>query len=214
MTAPPPSPALLGVLDNTGPVRGRAPARSLLIVALVACAYPAWTLVSSPLRAARGSLSLAWFAGVAALWFAGFAVPLAFAIVPRRGQVLPDGDRALRVALLAAAGLIGVSCFVPGFASSSFASPSRTWPGCLIASATLTAPTLLAGALVLRRVALVGSWRLGAALGAAGGALAGLTLHLTCANARPAHVALGHGGGIVLGAILGGLSFSLLRLRR
>ena len=212
--APPPSPALLALLANMGPAKARAPARALLVVAVVACAYPAWTLATSPLRADLGTLPVAWFAGIAALWFAGFVTPLRFAMVPPRGQVLPDGDKAFRAALVAAVALSSACFFALGRAGPSVV-PSRTWQDCIIASAKVSVPTLLAGAFVLRRVALAGAWLLGAALGAAGGALGGLTLHFTCASVRPPHVVLAHCGGIVLGAILGALVFSLLiRARR
>jgi len=135
--------------------------------------------------------------------------------VPPRGHVLPDGDRAFRAALVAASVLISISFFALWRAGPSFPGSSQTWQGCLFDGAKLSAPTILAGTFVLRRVALADSWRLGAALGAASGSLAGLTLHFTCGSASPAHVALAHGGGVVLGAILGALSLALLvRLRR
>ena len=208
MTTPPPSPALLASLDDMTAVRPRSPARALLVVALVACAYPAWTLAQASLHAPLKGV------GVAALWLAGFIASLYVALVPARGQVIPDTARALRVALVSAAALLVASILGAarsGHAPSSGSLPS--WRACLIFSLEVAVPTIIAGAVALRRVALVPSWRLGAALGAAGGALAGLTLHFTHAPAGPGHMALAHGGGVVLGLLLGALTAPLL-LRR
>jgi hypothetical protein len=192
------------------PVRARVPARSLLIVTLIACAYPIWRFTTLPLRPDFGTLPITWLVGVGALWLAGFIVPLALAILPRAGQVVPDGQRAARTAFMTALGLIGVGLFLglEAFSGERSTAPGsaellRSWRGCVTAGLKVTIPTIVAGALVLRHVAIVDSWRLGAAVGAAGGSLAGLTLHLGCANGSPAHVALAHGGGVVMSAILG-----------
>jgi hypothetical protein len=55
----------------------------------------------------------------------------------------------------------------------------------------------------LHRVLLVGSTRLMAAAGAAGGALGGLTLHVLCPVGGGLHVGLGHGGAVAVAALLG-----------
>jgi len=54
----------------------------------------------------------------------------------------------------------------------------------------------------------VGSWRVAAALGAAGGALGGLTLHFICGFGGGLHVGLAHAGAVVLGAGIGALVLS------
>jgi hypothetical protein len=86
-----------------------------------------------------------------------------------------------------------------------------SWRGCVITGLEVSAPVIVAGTLSLRRVAILDPWRLGAALGAAGGALAGLTLHLTCPDSRPVHLALAHAGGVVMSAVAGALSLLLVR---
>lgn len=213
---PPPSTALLASVAKMAPVRARVPALSLLFVTLIACAYPAWALTALPLRPDLGTLPIAWVVGVGTLWLAGFLVPLTLAILPRSGQVVPDGERAARTAFLTALVLIGVGLFLgieafTGDRSTALGSAEllTSWRGCATAGLKASLPTIVAGALVLHHVAIVDSWRLGAAVGAAGGSLAGLTLHLGCSNGSPAHVALAHGGGVVVGAILGAICLPL-----
>jgi hypothetical protein len=64
-------------------------------------------------------------------------------------------------------------------------------------------PLMLTGALLLRRLFPIGSARIAAALGALGGATAGLVLHLSCPIGGALHVGLSHAGGVALGAALG-----------
>lgn len=208
---------LLGHIAQMQPVHPRVPARSLLIVALVACAYPAWALTALPLRPDLGALPIAWVVGVGALWLAGFVLPLTFAILPRRGQVVPDGERAFRTAcmtavvLIGASLLLGVETFGGGRTSIPGSAESLTsWRGCATTGLMVSAPVIVAGALALRRVAIMDSWRLGTAVGVAGGSLAGLTLHLGCSNGHLAHVAQAHGGCVVIGAVTGALSLFLI----
>ena len=57
--------------------------------------------------------------------------------------------------------------------------------------------------LLLRRAVPSGNAWLGAGLGAAGGAAPGLMLHLHCPNGDAMHLALMHGGVVVLASALG-----------
>jgi Negative regulator of sigma F len=218
---PRPSAALLAHVAKMRPVRPRVPRRSLLMVALVAGTYPAWALTALPLRSGLAGLSVVWVAGVGALWLAGFIVPLTFALLPGTGHVVPDGKRAFRTACLTAILVIGASLLlgVDVFGGSRATSPASAeslaaWRGCVTGGLRVSAPVIVAGTLALRRVAFVQPWRLGAALGAAGGSLAGLTLHLSCSNGQPLHVLLAHAGGVVIGALAGALSLVLLGHRR
>jgi hypothetical protein len=212
LVPPPPSTTLLAHIAKMQAVRPSVPARSLLIVALVAWIYPAWALTALPLRHDLGALPIAWVVGVGALWLAGFILPLTFAIQPRTGHVVPDGERAFWTACLTAAVLIGASLLlgVETFGSRRVSIPGsaallRASRGCATTGLRVSVPVIVAGTLALRRVAILDSWRLGAAVGVAGGSLAGLTLHLGCPNGHPAHVALAHGGGVVIGAVVGAL---------
>jgi hypothetical protein len=76
---------------------------------------------------------------------------------------------------------------------------------CLIMGmATALVPVIL-GALILRGSVPVGSRWAGAGLGAAGGSLGGLFLHLHCPVADALHLGVIHGGVVALGAIVGAL---------
>lgn len=214
---PPPSAALNDYIARMGRVRPRVPKRSLLIVALGACAYPAWTLTALPLRPDLGVLPVAWTIVVGSLWLAGFGLPLTFAVVPPSGQVLPDGRRALRIATLMAALsisaslLLGIAALVGGPPLPRAPATSLTsWGACVAGGLRVSVPTTAVATFTLRRVVMRDSWRLGAAIGAAGGMLAGLVLHLTCSNRGPGHLALAHGGGVVIGALLGALTYFML----
>jgi hypothetical protein len=150
--------------------------------------------------------------GVGLLWLAGFVVPLALAVLPRRGQVLPDGVRAGRAAFLTCSTLVLVGLLFTVDAPGATILPRTTWAGfaklwwhCVSFGLKVSIPLLIFSALVLSRVAVISVGRLGAAVGAAGGALAGLTLHGLCPYGGAVHVGLAHGGGVVIGAIIGAL---------
>ena len=216
--APRPSARLLADVARMQAVRPRLPLRSLLLITLVACAYPAWALSAQPFRSRLADLSATWAVGVGALWLAGFIVPLTRAILPGTGQVVPDGNRALRAASLAAVMLM-IASLVPGVealgggccaTAPRSAEPLSSWRGCVTAGLRVSAPVMMAGLFALRRVAIMHAWRLGAALGVAGGSLAGFTLHLSCSNGSPAHLALAHGGGVIIAGLAGALSLLLV----
>jgi hypothetical protein len=77
----------------------------------------------------------------------------------------------------------------------------------------ITALTLIAGGWAIRGLVPTGGASLGAAIGAGGGALAGLSLHVLCAVPGGAHAALGHGGGVVLGLLAGAALGAIAGLR-
>src|SRR5438874_1628360 len=112
--APPPSQALLAAVAVTKPVRTRVPLRTLLAVAAAAAVFPIAAFAIYPLRKDLHALPRFWIAGVAVVWLTGFLVPLAAALLPPPGQVLPDGARAGRTAILAALTLvlIGLLCTI------------------------------------------------------------------------------------------------------
>lgn|GEM_PF-3321811 len=203
---PPPSPALLAALANLAPVPPRRPVRSLFVVLFAGCAYPAWTVASSPLHPQPATGPVVWLMGHATLWFASFVVPLAAILVPVRGQVLPDGGRAIRFALLTAAMIFGIGLMRDSVPHPCLPAPlARSWLSCLLHGAKLAAPTIATGAFALRHAAQADGWRLGAALGLAAASLAGLTLHLACAPCF-APAGLPCGGFVVASAALGALA--------
>jgi hypothetical protein len=209
-TPPPPARALLDAVGAMKPVPTRRPGRTLATVTALLLLYAAIPLALKRLRPDLPYLPVPWLALVALAWLLGFALPLGAAFLPRRGQVLPDGARALGAALLAAAGLIAISLLTARDA------PGHSWPSdgpLLLASVAHCLRFARPASIVpfgvalwfARRLAPVGSWRLGAALGAAAGALLGLVLHFLCPYSSALHVALGHGGAVVACGVLGAL---------
>lgn len=216
-SAPRPSGALLDAIERTEPVRTRAPHRTIAIVALAALAYPIYVVTQFPLRQDLSALPMGWFIPVALLWLAGFVLPLTLALLPVRGQVLPNEGRAGRLAIVFAVALTLVGLFTID-APGRTIMPAGGWQGfwfswwhCIAFGMRIVVPALVAGTVALARVMLVGAARLGAAVGAAGGALSGLTLHGLCPLGGVLHAMFAHGGSVVLGALLGAVTFPLVR---
>jgi hypothetical protein len=216
---PPPAPssALLSAIDSMRPVRTRVPLRTLLVVAAAAAVFPIAAVALYPLRRDLHALPPLWVAGVAIVWLAGFLIPLATALIPPLGQVLPDGTRVGRVAVLASLTLVLMGLLFTVDAPGITILPKTRWAGffhlwwhCVSFSLKVSIPAVVVGAVVLRRLPVVSLTRLGAAIGAAGGALSGLTLHGICPYGGAPHVGLAHGGGVVIGALLGALWLPVL----
>ena len=126
-------------------------------------------------------------------------------------------SRAARVAVLAALTLVLTGLLFTVDAPGVTILPETRWAGflplwwhCVSFSLKATVPMLLVAAIALRRMTVVNLSYLGAAVGAAGGALSGLTLHGLCPYGGAAHVGLAHGGGVVIGAALGALWLPVL----
>jgi hypothetical protein len=214
---PAPSPALLAALGEMQPVRTRIPLRTLLVVAAAAAVFPIAAVAIFPLRRDLHALPPLWLASVAVVWLAGFIFPLAAALLPSPGQVLPDGTRAGRTAVLASLTLVLVGLLFTVDAPGVTILPKTRWAGffhlwwhCVSFSLKVSVPAVIAAAIALRRLSVASLGRVGAAIGAAGGALSGLTLHGLCPYGGAPHVGLAHGGGVVIGALLGALWLPLL----
>ena len=215
-SAPRPVAALLANVEGLQPVRTRRPMKTLLFVAAAAIAYPIYALSQFPLRADLGALPWSWFIPVALLWLGGFVWPLTLALMPARGQVLPNEGRAGRAAVIVAAVLTLVGFLTVDAPGRTIIPTTRAddiafWWHCLSFNMRIVMPVLIVGTVALARVMLVGAARLGAAIGAAGGALAGLTVHGLCPVGGVFHVVAAHGGAVVTGTILGALVFPLVR---
>jgi hypothetical protein len=210
--APPPGAELLARVQRIAPVRTRRPGLALSAAVLVSGLYPAYLLHLYPMRKDMGALPGWWVAVAGLAWAAVFVALLARAFLPRRGDVLPDMSAAFRTTVIGTLGLMGLGLaftidapcctIVPAARWSDFAS---AWWHCVSFGLRISLPTLVVGALLLRRLVWVRGVRMGMALGAAGGALAGLTLHLLCPIGGALHVGLAHGGGVVVGAVIGGI---------
>jgi hypothetical protein len=217
---PPLDPALLAEMAALRPVRTRVPARTALILVLGAVVIALATVLRVGLRRDLPALPAGWVIAVAAAWAGGLLVVLLAATLPRRGEVLPDTGRAGRSALLVAAALLLLGLFGTVDAPGVTVVPATTWSAfaarwwhCTRLGLALALPLLLLGGLLSRRIFPVGGARIAAALGAAGGAAAGLALHFVCPVGGGLHVGLAHAGVVSLGAGLGVAALSrLLRL--
>jgi DNA-directed RNA polymerase specialized sigma24 family protein len=122
-----------------------------------------------------------------------------------RGQVLPRWRGAGTAALIVAVGFIAFGLLVhPSGPSSLSYGLARFHHGhvCLeLGLATAVVPIVL-GSIALRGALPIGARPTAAALGAAGGSLGGLVLHLHCPIADALHVGLIHGGVTVVAAAL------------
>jgi len=208
-------PPLYGLKRRMGPiakVRTRRPGIAFAVAALASLLWGALAFAVHPLRGDLPWLPMAWLVPVAAVWALGFAWALSRAIVPPRGQVLPDGRAAERIALLILVALTALTALgtvdAPGHSKVPENFVVVTWH-CLRFSLLVGAGVLLITLGALRRLRAHASWRLGLAIGAAGGALGGLSLHFLCAYATAAHVTAGHAGGVAGGALVGALAARL-----
>jgi hypothetical protein len=209
-TPPPPSEALRTKLASLAPVQTRRPMRTAVAVALFVLAYGALFVALHHLRPDLPYLPMPWVVGVAAAWFLAFALTLGLAMVPPRGQVLPDLTRAERLALALSLGLLAMSALATRSAPGHSLEPApgraavTAWH-CIRFSLLVAAGTLTFALVAARRVVRVGTWRFGAAIGAAGGAFGGFLLHWICPYATAAHVTIGHAGAVLVAGALGAL---------
>lgn len=205
---PPPSARLLDAVRGMKPVRTRAPRLALGAVLAVAAVVVAALLLSHSLRADLPWLPAAGMVAIGAAWALGAVGGVGVALLPRRRQVLPSGVRALRVAVGVTVALVALAVLAPPEAPGHTEIPvgaeaiSRA-ARCTATALAVAAPILIAGVLALRRVDGVARWRLGAALGAGGGAVGGFALHLICRFGGAFHVGAGHAGAVALAALLG-----------
>jgi hypothetical protein len=219
---PPPSADLLRAVQGMKPVRTRSRLGAFAAVALAGLVGPAVVLIRGPFRRDWPGLPAAWVIAAVALWGVSFALSLAAALVPRRGDVLPAPSRASRIAAAAMAALALFALFatveVPGLSMQPAERGWTLFESCLHCIGTIAKVALVflvVGLVALRRVVPVGRARVGMALGAGAGAMGGLLLVFICPFASAAHVTLGHVGGTVLAAIAGALLLpAVARLRR
>jgi hypothetical protein len=202
---PPLGAALEAELAALRPVATRRPMRDFAKVALLSLVYGAALLGLLALRRDMHGIPTWWLVSNGAAWFVGFVAMAYLAIVPRRGTVMPRWRLAGIGTVLVSLGFVGA-----GLMMDPMSPDSRTLGldnlhhghACLeLGLATALVPIVL-GALVLRGAVPVGSRWTAAGLGAAGGSLGGLVLHLHCPIADGWHLGLVHGGVVVLSALL------------
>jgi hypothetical protein len=207
---PDPGSALLAQIDAIKPVPTRKPARSLVLLGLAAGAAVAIHLIAYGPRRDLSALPPLWVAAVAVAWTAAILAALLRSTIPGRSEVLPDPARAGWTAGLVAAALLLLGLFAtvdaPGatiIAATTWSSFARSWWHCITLSLGAILPLLLVAGLIHRRLFPVGGVAIAAALGAAAGATAGLSLHFICPIGGALHVGFAHAGAVTVGAVLG-----------
>jgi hypothetical protein len=202
---PPPGAALEAMLADLKPVATRRPWRDLALVAAASLVYGGGLLAVLTLRQDMHELPMMWMAGAAVAWALGFVLPLYLAIVPRPGTVMPRWRLAGFAAATCAAAFMLLGLLVHPTGPSSIELPMaqfhRGHPCMEVGLLAAIVPVSL-GALVLRGALPVGARWAAAGLGAAGGSLGGLVLHLHCPIADAMHLGLIHGGVVLVAALL------------
>ncbi|HEX5058176.1 MAG TPA: NrsF family protein [Kofleriaceae bacterium] len=207
--APPPAPPpmsaeLQAELGSLTPVAPRRPLRQLAIVVAVSLLYGAGLIAALSMRRDMDELPMGWLVATAIAWLVGFALPCYLALVPRKGSMMPRTRWAAASAIVASIAFIALGLTVHPHGPSSLDYSQQFAHGhwCLeIGLATALVP-VIAGAVFLRGALPVGSRWIAAALGAGGGCLGGLVLHLHCRIADRWHVGLIHGGVVLVAALL------------
>lgn len=207
---PPPKPPPIGdalerELGALQPVPTRQPLRQLAMLVIVSVVYAGGLVFFLTLRDDMIELPMGWLVGVALGWLFGFLVPSYFALLPRPGGMTPRWRLAAIASVVASVGFVSLGLAVhPMGPSSQLYGTDRFAHGhtCLeIGLVTALVPVII-GALFLRGALPIGSRWIAAALGAGGGCLGGLVLHLHCDVADQLHVGVVHGGVVIVAAAL------------
>lgn len=203
--APPLSAALEAELGQLAPVATRRPVRQLALLIAASLIYGAGFVAMLAMRRDVRELPMGWLAGVGVMWLAGFVVPVYLATVPRPGAVAPRWRLAGVASVIAAVGFVGLGLVLhpsgPSSAQLGWAQFTRGH-GCLELGLLTSIVPVVLGAIFLRGALPVGSRWAAAALGAGGGSLGGLMLHLHCPVTDGLHVGLVHGGVVGVAALL------------
>jgi hypothetical protein len=204
--APPPlSAALEAELAQLQPVATRRPILQLVLLLAVSLVYGAGLLVMLTMRRDMHELPMGWLLSAGVAWLLGFVVPITLATVPRSGSMMPRWRLAGIASVAAAITMIGLGLVLhpagPSSIELGWAGVTRGY-GCLANGLETAIVPVVLGTIFLRRALPVGSRWVAAALGAGGGSLGGLVLHLHCPVADGLHVGLIHGGVIALAALL------------
>jgi hypothetical protein len=192
-------------LASLSPVAPRRPLRQLAMLTGVSLVYGAALLAALSMRRDMAELPTSWIVAAAAAWFLGFAVPCYLAMVPRPGSMTPRWGLAAASAIVTSIVFVVLGLLVhPSGPSSELYGSDRFMRGhtCLeLGLATALVPVVV-GALFLRGSLPVSSRWIASALGAGGGCLGGLVLHLHCHIADGLHVGVIHGGVVIIAALL------------
>jgi hypothetical protein len=218
--APPPLPeALEHELADLAPAPTRSPRRDAVTLLVISLAYGGALLGILSLRRDLGFLPRLWLVVYCSAWLTSVLVLGWLALVPRRGEVMPRWRHAGALAAFVAgaftAGGLLFARHVPGLSSlydSSALDVVSHGYYCLTMGLVTSAVPVVVGGLLLRGALPVGARWAGAALGAMGGSLGGLMLHLHCPIADRWHMGLVHGMVVAAAAVIA--AFVVPRLAR
>ncbi|CAN5834576.1 hypothetical protein BH11MYX3_BH11MYX3_42050 [soil metagenome] len=208
LVPPPLAPGLDRELGQLAPVAMRRPRRQLATVITIAGIVIIALLATLGVRADVHELPPGWMPVVAAGWLVGLVFTAWFALVPRRGSVMPRWRIAALFAAMTSCLYVVLGLLVHPAGRSSLIYGSEHFVsgrGCLVLGlATATTPVVF-GAWFLRGTAPVRTRWVAAALGAAGGCGGGLLLHFYCRIADGLHIGLIHGGVVGCAALIAAL---------
>lgn len=202
---PPMSAALEAELGSLTAIPARRPMTQLAKLVGVSIVYAAGLLAILSVRDDANELPMGWMFAAGLAWLVGFALPIYAALVPATGSMMPRWKIAGGAAIVMAIAFIVLGLAIhPSGPSSVHYGAERFVHGhwCLeLGIATALVPVIL-GAIFLRGALPVASRWVAAGLGAGGGSLGGLVLHLHCPIADALHVGIIHGGVVGVSALL------------
>lgn len=204
-TPPALSPALEAELASLTPMPPRRPRRQLAILVGISLVYGAGFITALSMRSDMAELPTSWLIATAVAWLVGFAVPCYLALVPKSGSMMPRRRWAATSAIVTSIVFVALGLIVhPSGETSLHYGTERFLHGhrCLELGLAAALVPVTVGAVLLRGALPVSSRWIAAALGAGGGCLGGLVLHLHCRVADGLHVGLIHGGVVVVAALL------------
>jgi len=196
-------------LRSMQPCKPRSPGRELLLLGLVSLMYLGTLLGALRFRADLNALPRLWLVTYLGAWAISFLGLSYLVLVPAKSRVMPSWRVAALLGVSSAVGFILAGLFiardVPGV-SSVYPATAQDLAAhghyCLRWGITTALIPIALGVLFLRGAVPVGDRWTAAALGAGGGSLGGLMLHLHCPIADYLHLGLIHGGVVVLSALL------------
>lgn len=207
---PPMSSELRAELDDLDAVPTARPLRRFAIAGLISALWMGGLLALLGLRRDLEPLPRLWVVLYTSAWAVTFLALSFGAQVPRRGHVMPRSPLLGRLGLAAGAGFVGAGLIasrqVPGLSTvyePSLANVASYAGYCISIGLLAAALPIAVAAVLLRNVAPTGAGWLGLAVGASGGALGGLLLHLHCPIAERTHLGLVHGGVVLIAATVG-----------
>ncbi len=208
VTAPPMSAALEAELGALAPVTPRRPLRQVAAFGLTSLLFGSLLVAAQRVRADASELPRVWLIGAGAAWFLGFGLATYFALVPKAGGMTPRWRAAIATTAITSVAfvILGLSVHPSGPHSLHYGMPRLMHgQGCFWAGLATAGVPIVLGAIFLRGAIPVFSRWIAAALGAAGGCLGGMVLHMHCPIADGPHIGIMHGGVVVAAALLAAL---------